>query len=303
MTLKIEKLNQIVEAPKERAIRRYEMAEKIFSSSEHTARTYLDEMQQAEEPGQGIEIFKSKMRQFEDFQSLTGYLLLTCFDLLGQPKEWVSFGEWLTSNKESATASRDDVMKQINLSEKNVPVEIAKEMLNGYNKRYGNRSAFFQFMNKVIDKKTKQSLLGRISRKTRKSKVTQYSDKKKMDFLYSLRNEYTHDAKIASDLHGFVDTRKVIIDNEGGIHHGGNAVKWDDKHAFYIVDWPYILFEVLAPTLGKNTDRLPVFFDILFFNSKTSLKIPWGVLKNLKAPVSMQNLKQAIKHYKAKIEH
>jgi hypothetical protein len=31
--------------------------------------------------------------------TLCAYLLLTCFDLLGQNDEWLAFGAWLEANK------------------------------------------------------------------------------------------------------------------------------------------------------------------------------------------------------------
>lgn len=73
------------------------------------------------------------------FDSLRTYLLLTCFDLLGQPDSFKDFKSWLSS---SSTAVERTAALQKSGGESNI-VEIIKTVHHEYLATYGTKNSFY----------------------------------------------------------------------------------------------------------------------------------------------------------------
>jgi hypothetical protein len=159
------------------------------------------------------------------------YLLLTCFDRLGQPADWVSFDEWLRSSKtepERATALT------------HIPADAdhlqgATILHKTYSERYGVRSAFFRFLREVLPTQQRNALLSSIEILTLSmppdiGEPVAASEAEKEKYLFRLRNDYTHKSLI----------RVRPIDNRiFGVGRGSEArfVRQQQEQAFTENKW------------------------------------------------------------------
>ena len=149
---------------------------------------------------------------WREFDGLRNYLLLTCFDLLGQPAAWVTFDEWLSSStkrEERMSAAKSVMTRDV--------VDICKEMLNVYTKRYGVRTSFYRFMDLRISASVKAELLysvriRKIDRELNREIEVVNDEAKKKQFLYELRNSFTHKGVVMGNVIG------GIIDQIGRAH-------------------------------------------------------------------------------------
>lgn len=125
------------------------------------------------------------------YPSLILYLRLTCFDQLGQPQRWLTFNEWLEAKKKKE--EREQLIEEIKTEDK---VEFAKMLYLKYQKIYGVRNSFYRFMREIISPETKADLLnlikGVIHIKLPPPETREVTDRDKEDFLYKIRNDYTH---------------------------------------------------------------------------------------------------------------
>lgn len=127
--------------------------------------------------------------------SLISYLLLTCFDRLGQPADWVPFGSWLESSRHKT--ERDMVLSEID----HEPdfLERCKLLHARYTELYGVKSSFYRFVNEVLSGATRGLLFCTVEIDTctyppefLAQQVT--SDQEKLKYLFKRRNDYTHRA-------------------------------------------------------------------------------------------------------------
>jgi hypothetical protein len=130
---------------------------------------------------------------FGHHRALVIYLLLTCFDRLGQPAEWLHFGAWLQSGKHAG--ERAAIEAQI--SENSNPTDVAALMYTAYQQRYGVKQAFFRFVNEVLPAAARAELLASIHIHNLNNPPAlgdrPYGDAaKKTAFLFQIRNDYTH---------------------------------------------------------------------------------------------------------------
>lgn len=128
-------------------------------------------------------------------EALVAYLLLTCFDRLGQPADWLSFRDWLLAA--GAAEHRRSAVAELGAEED--PLRIAERLHDSYIRRYGTGTAFHRFLNRVLDGSEREELLAciRIDRIATPPRMTRLDagDDLKVKWLYGLRNEYTHQAR------------------------------------------------------------------------------------------------------------
>lgn len=218
-------------------------------------------------------------------EALVVYLLLTCFDLLGQSQPHVDFMKWLTSKNPIRIEDRRIAAETI-CQENADCFEQAKILFEYYNKHYGATSAFYSGIEQLPDN-AKQRLLSTVSvvgRDPRSLKpeykntsfpgIPLEDEEQKITlqkrYLYSLRNAFTHQL---SQLH-FSSTPMMsafpskelpsdgaswgIYIYDGEIHYGGVHQDQDKTHVYTLTDWPFVLFEVLYAALGEEFDRTSI---------------------------------------------
>ena len=190
------------------------------------------------------------------FDSLRNYLLLTCFDLLGQPSEYKDFQSWLAS---SATASERAAI--IASMDKAIgPTDAATALYRSYLDSYGSRRSFFRFINEVIPDATREQLLHSIMirqidtvKNLETAKVESHDEKIK--FLFGIRNTYTHQAmNTGSPSAGvFPDWNEWRVIN-GVPMKGYETIKFEKRPAaridYCVRDWP----DVLVRTVNAGID-------------------------------------------------
>ena len=190
------------------------------------------------------------------FDSLRNYLLLTCFDLLGQPSEYKDFQSWLAS---SATASERAAVIA-SMDQATGPIDAAASLYRSYLDSYGSRQSFFRFINSVIPDATREQLLHSImirqidpAKNLEIAKVE--SSDEKIKFLFGIRNIYTHQAKnTGSPSAGvFPNWNEWRVIN-GVPMKGYEPIKFVKRSAeridYCVRDWP----DVLVRTVNTGID-------------------------------------------------
>lgn len=134
------------------------------------------------------------------FPGLITYLLLTCFDQLGQPTPgWIDFSGWLKSKRtKTEVDSIIDSLKSKGL----LSGHIRESMLaihKEYQNIYGVKHSFFRFVNEVLPAKMKKFLLDniKINREAKdgvelEERTGEELNELKLKWLYATRNDYTH---------------------------------------------------------------------------------------------------------------
>lgn len=160
---------------------------------------------------------------FSHWQGLCAYLYLTCFDVLGQNEDWLTFDKWLAASR--TADERKAVLDRAGAGAD--PVLVAKKLHEAYNETYGVKAAFMNFLRDVLPPASRERLLASINIYTLKnppdlSEITtsdDEADKDKERYLFETRNGYTHRAQYVGGIHPEVfratspawDTREQVI--------------------------------------------------------------------------------------------
>ncbi|MBW4556464.1 MAG: hypothetical protein KME59_11085 [Trichormus sp. ATA11-4-KO1] len=87
--------------------------------------------------------------------ALVNYLLLTCFDILGQPNEWLIFDSWLEAKR--TKSEREEAAALIPSSA--TSIEASQQMYSKYQKKYGVKSSFYKFLDEMLEEELRERLL------------------------------------------------------------------------------------------------------------------------------------------------
>lgn len=221
-------------------------------------------------------------------EALVVYLLLTCFDLLGQSRKFITFYEWLSSKKAEILSEHREAIESL-ASGTGEFIGSAKALHEYYNKIYGPTRAFHAGVEN-LHPSALTHLLASVSVSKRhpeslkpENKNTMYpsmpvtSEAKlyrlKLEFLYSQRNAFTHklSQKHTSSNPGMSCFMNSMGDGQsrsqgpswnvlvsGGKVYYGSHHECDSKHVFSTQDWPFVLFEVLHSAIGRKFDRTKI---------------------------------------------
>lgn len=132
-----------------------------------------------------------------DWEPLTYYHIFTYFDLLGQNSEYKKWDNWIKSDDKNY----HNMIESLAESFRDNPIEFVKKLFDEYNKLYSVRNSFRNFINKILDDNDKKNLLNSIyieerelpPKDIKKKCITNENDK--IDFIFKLRNYYTHSLK------------------------------------------------------------------------------------------------------------
>lgn len=123
------------------------------------------------------------------------YLTLTCFDLLGQKTNRLSFDQWLITSKKKA--ERDTILAKVTETDY---LKKTAALFSEYQLLYGVKNSFYNFMDTMLDNEHKEALFSTIQIKVYKDysndilSFTYADDQEKKKYLYSIRNNFTHNA-------------------------------------------------------------------------------------------------------------
>jgi hypothetical protein len=191
------------------------------------------------------------------FDSLRNYLLLTCFDLLGQRGDYKDFGTWLRAD--SVAAERDEAVRSLNLS---APIiQNVAQLFDSYLERYGNKRSFDRFIDEVLPPKERDELFAsiwirEIDPKANREVGVLENVSLKRRFLYELRNSYTHSAtNTGSAAGGLFHDSGTPIDMEGELRYGYEIVRWEVKNGvrteYSVRRWPHLLKDLVRIGLDQ----------------------------------------------------
>lgn len=151
-------------------------------------------------------LFKSISDDFitkYEYPKLITYLRLTCFDLLGQPSEWMIFTDWIKSKRKKV--EREDIINRIKFGNE---IEFASKLYQEYQDLYSVKNSFFRFLNKILPTASRDDLLSQIKIRIhegheRNIKLHETTQLDKQNYLFKIRNDYTHKVYSRAGIHGF----------------------------------------------------------------------------------------------------
>lgn len=188
---------------------------------------------------------------FHHYTPLVVYLLLTCFDRLGQPSDWMDFGSWLRSNEKKK--ERD----QVSSKETGNPSEIAIAYYDTYNKIYGVSSSFYRFLHEIIPEDIQQELLGSIwieivDNPPNIGNNRQADNITKERFLFKLRNDFTHKAQFvpgtAKEIYPGIDGNSWV-----GVQQIIEQSSWS---TLFVRNWPETIEKVVRVGLASFLEKI-----------------------------------------------
>ena len=194
---------------------------------------------------------------YKQYSALRYYLLLTCFDILGQTKDFVDFYSWLNSSKHKF--ERDKIIENIKSIEQ---VEILKEVHIEYNKIYGMSNSFRRFINEILSIENRAKLLDSISvikRRNSDNKQIEFSPSEtmKINLLFDIRNSFTHKGKSLSSGAGGIfnpddeDAPRTFFDDPTPMYaciRVHKVIKNEFYYEYRVRRWPSLLIEIIEET-------------------------------------------------------
>ncbi|MDQ1770474.1 hypothetical protein GQR60_03040 [Labilibaculum sp. A4] len=221
---------------------------------------FVNKLTSVKEAFRGTELVKKSENgdfnhPYIHFDGLRFYLILTCFDILGSNKEYLPFSNWLTSS--NTKNERAEIFAQMNKNE--ITSESVNDIYLGYNKIYGVTKGFKRFIAEILSDENRKLLLDNIMiRKFDNVSGIQLKytppDSKKIDFLYQVRNSFTHTgepyATPAGGIFDIIEDGRII---DGGRKWGYYCIHIEKNNKFYyeyyVRKWPKILIEILNNTI------------------------------------------------------
>jgi hypothetical protein len=181
-----------------------------------------------------------------DHDAIVTYLLLTCFDLLGQPAKWMTFDNWLRAS--DTAVARNAVTAA--LPTKDDPITAAELLFREYQSTYGVRNSFFRFINAEITESARRGLLDSITIHT-SSGIALQDDQLSRRFLYDFRNRFTHSGITGGSGTRALASQPLIL--KGGTLLWGSEQIWSDgDRSYWVRRWPFVLFDTLGDYLGVD---------------------------------------------------
>src|SRR5690606_21942010 len=205
---------------------------------------------------------------YKHYSALRIYLALTCFDILGQPNEWMDFQSWLKSSKKTP-----ERIKVFSAHEAKDFSERLFRIHQDYTAIYGVKSSFYRFIREVISFENREKLLKSIGVLKRIKEAVDYddgshtppvavrievTDEMKEKFLFAARNSFTHKGISYGDPAGGIfrtddpdywPGRKepVWLSQNLHVEKSGN-----DTIIYQVWRWPFLLIEIIEEVLERK---------------------------------------------------
>lgn len=183
--------------------------------------------------------------------ALRNYLILTCFDTLGQRLGYLDFQSWLRARR---TAPEREAAIASLLAE-TAPPEVAAVLHKQYLAQHGATQAFYRFFREILNADARAELL--FSVRIREIDIAKNTELRtlddprlKEDFLFEVRNKFTHEARDTGSPGGGVFPgwgKPILIDGEPRmgwepIHH---VDKGNTRTEYGVRDWPNALIKAV----------------------------------------------------------
>ncbi len=244
-------------------------------------------------------------------ESLSVYLLLTCFDKLGQPEEFLTFKNWLSSKQK---LNKDEVQAALQKIPPNSDIVESARILSEYHQNiYGVKKAFYKGID-LIPEKFRINLLSSINICTKPDfgktppnvstpgvEITDKStiEKLRYKYLYEKRNRFTHDleqyhSSSSPYLAGMPDHGQAawVAEirnsklNYWGVHQEYEPHGIVGAYCYSISNWPFVLFEAIYAAIDMPFDRtdINIKFQVKFKDEEKvyAIDLPHKKLKDIK---------------------
>jgi hypothetical protein len=191
------------------------------------------------------------------YWGIVSYLLLTCFDLLGQDRGWLEPGAWLRSIDERHTVERAEALAQCPSTDH---VAAALALLAAHSRIYGVHRAFRRFIDQVLPIDARTELLACIAIEQWPTPPQEgdllevVDEKKKMDWLFELRNAYTHRALYVPGTH--TDSMPVEYRDDEALWVTRERMTPAKTTLYAVKRWPKALGEAVRAGLAQYVRRL-----------------------------------------------
>ncbi len=187
--------------------------------------------------------------------SLQTYLLLTCFDVLGAKGPFLDFQSWL----ESKRAMEERNIAVASISPNSDSLDVAKLLHKNYLKSYGVSQSFFRFIRDVLPPRDRSDLMDSIrvtkddiSRRSNLGTVEDPTTKEQ--FLFDVRNKFTHEARDTGSL------GNAVFPEWPKSGWGWDQVRHIDKGnvrtVYWVLDWPAALRRAVAAGIRAIETRV-----------------------------------------------
>lgn len=257
-------------------------------------------------------------------EAVVSYLLLTCFDLLGQNERHLSFQDWLKSNRNEQIAERNSVLSH--LPDGCSALDCATALADQHQKIYGVRNSFYRGITNLHEE-SQDRLFSNVNLCHNPDFGNQgpnvstpsfpIADKHreremKLKFLYQKRNQFTHglEQHITSSLPLFSDPNIpkcgawIVEIRDNQLHYWGanqeHVISKDNgAYVYTLSDWPFCLFEVLHFAIGRKFDRTSINlrFQVRLFDSRFPTKV--GILNSVEHSALKNHQKMASEFWNA----
>ena len=216
-------------------------------------------------------------------EALVVYLLLTCFENIGQRHSFTTFPNWLKSQKAAHTIEKEKIASSI-AKGLNV-IESSARLMEGYQTIYGVRNAFYEGI-KGLPENTKNHVLEsvllsfnaefgmhgpNVSTPSKPLENKELELDLKLKYLYGKRNGFTHKLnqyhacsvpamsemrfKKGSSWVAMIENKKIIY---MGSHQEHEKLPTGGAYIYTINNWPFVLFEALYAALDMAFDRTSI---------------------------------------------
>lgn len=215
------------------------------------------------------------LHPYTHYSALLYYLSLTCFDILGQPDEWIDFSSWLESKKGNIKKERELQFEKVShLDLQNQLIEVH----NFYKRKYGFKNSFFRFIDEILDTDQRRRLFETIDAHTiveegnsinesgdivynyGKQITEDYSltEKEKKKFLLNIRNYFTHKGVSIGDYSGgifYFEDDKMEIEHSWYSREIYRTRKGENQKfvCYSVYRWPQIFITLIEEVLKNKT--------------------------------------------------
>ncbi len=198
---------------------------------------------------------------YQEYSGLRNYLALTCFDIIGQPSEWLDFTSWLKSKNKSH--EREQIFEKHYEKE---PITKMIAINEDYNKIYSVKSSFYRFMNETVSKENKEKLMKSVrvfkinepgeNGWTGAGELYDPGNEAKEKFLFEVRNSFTHKGISCTDPQPrYIDpnltkAEQLLLDRQDNFLANSVIKKENLNYYQYCTSkWPYLLLEIIEETI------------------------------------------------------
>ena len=191
---------------------------------------------------------------FIHYRGLVCYLLLTCFDRLGQPSDWLDFGSWLSAGR--CRSERECAVAEA--KELDGLVAQSAHLYQTWIEAYGVKQSFIGFIRSVLPGASRDSLFQSIKATVLpipgcRGEERPWDNEEKERFLLRVRNDYTHSGLYSGGVHPSTVTGIDVTGAWSSFLQEFSAETWVD---ISVRDWPQVLDCVVRDGLAEYMRRI-----------------------------------------------